>query len=201
VRSDLPSVSRAARFHARPPATRPSRPSRNPHRRQARRNDFELFRRAVEHCFGRADLRLANGRRRLDIHSHRMLEIDEIVVGVGISGDGVGRSGLAGRRIGQRDRLRRDRRRPAEGRVVKDRQIFGDCATGRRIKVLDLGDDAPSMRIGRDHAGVDCRGLDEAIFRAPTIYCGSRELNEVLEISSVALLRLPRVRVARVSAD
>ena len=43
--------------------------------------------------------------------------------------------------------------------------------------------------------------LDEAIFRAPTIYCGSRELNEVLEISSVALLRLPRVRVARVSAD
>jgi hypothetical protein len=149
----------------------------------------------------RADLRLANGRRRLDIHSHRMLEIDEIVVGVGISGDGVGRSGLAGRRIGQRDRLRRDRRRPAEGRVVKDRQIFGDCATGRRIKVLDLGDDAPSMRIGRDHAGVDCRGLDEAIFRAPTIYCGSRELNEVLEISSVALLRLPRVRVARVSAD
>jgi prolyl-tRNA editing enzyme YbaK/EbsC (Cys-tRNA(Pro) deacylase) len=43
--------------------------------------------------------------------------------------------------------------------------------------------------------------LDEAIFRAPTIYYGSRELNEVLEISSVALLRLPRVRVARVSAD
>jgi prolyl-tRNA editing enzyme YbaK/EbsC (Cys-tRNA(Pro) deacylase) len=43
--------------------------------------------------------------------------------------------------------------------------------------------------------------LDETIFRAPTIYCGSRELNEVLEISSVALLRLPRVRVARVSAD
>jgi prolyl-tRNA editing enzyme YbaK/EbsC (Cys-tRNA(Pro) deacylase) len=30
--------------------------------------------------------------------------------------------------------------------------------------------------------------LDEAIFRAPTIYGGSRELNEVLEISSVALL-------------
>ena len=43
--------------------------------------------------------------------------------------------------------------------------------------------------------------LDEAIFRAPMIYCGSPELTEVLEISSVALLRLPRVRVARVSAD
>src|ERR1700722_7819578 len=43
--------------------------------------------------------------------------------------------------------------------------------------------------------------LDGAIFRAPTIYCGSPELAEVLEISSVALLRLPRVRVARASAD
>jgi prolyl-tRNA editing enzyme YbaK/EbsC (Cys-tRNA(Pro) deacylase) len=43
--------------------------------------------------------------------------------------------------------------------------------------------------------------LDEAILQAPTIYCGSGELNAVLEISSVALLRLPRVRVARVSAD
>ena len=43
--------------------------------------------------------------------------------------------------------------------------------------------------------------LDEAIFRAPTIYCGSGELNVVLEISSVALLRLPRVKVAHVSAD
>jgi hypothetical protein len=43
--------------------------------------------------------------------------------------------------------------------------------------------------------------LDGGIFRAPTIYCGSRELNEVLEISSVPLLTLPRVRVARVSAD
>ena len=30
--------------------------------------------------------------------------------------------------------------------------------------------------------------LDEAIFRAPMIYCGSPELTEVLEISSVALL-------------
>ena len=43
--------------------------------------------------------------------------------------------------------------------------------------------------------------LDGAIFRAPMIYCGSPELTEVLEISSVALLTLPRVRVARVSAD
>jgi hypothetical protein len=61
---------------------------------QARRSDFELFGRAVEHHLGRADFGLANGRRRLDVHDHCMLQIDEIVVGIGITGDGVGRSGV-----------------------------------------------------------------------------------------------------------
>ena len=88
-----------------------------------------------------------------------MLQIDEVVVGIGITGDGVGRSGVAGGRIGRRDRLRLDRRRPAEGRVVQDRQIFRDCATGGRIEVFDLGDASPSMRVRHDHAGVDCEGL------------------------------------------
>jgi hypothetical protein len=50
---------------------------------QARRGDVELFSRAVEHRLGRADFGLTNGRRRLDVHDHRMLQIDEIVVGVG----------------------------------------------------------------------------------------------------------------------
>ena len=64
---------------------------------QARRSDVELFSRAVEHCFGRADFGLANGRRRLDVHDRRsMLQIDEVVGGIGITGDGVGRSGVAG---------------------------------------------------------------------------------------------------------
>jgi hypothetical protein len=46
---------------------------------QAQRSDFELFGRAVEHRLGRSDFRLANGHRRLDVHDHRMLEIDEVV--------------------------------------------------------------------------------------------------------------------------
>ena len=88
-----------------------------------------------------------------------MLQIDEVVVGIGITGEGVGRGCVAGRRIGRRDRLRLDRRRPAEGRVIENRQILCDCATGGRIEVFDLGDAAPSMRIGNNHAGVDCKGL------------------------------------------
>jgi hypothetical protein len=31
--------------------------------------------------------------------------------------------------------------------------------TSRRIEVFDLGDPTPSMRIGNNHAGVDCKGL------------------------------------------
>jgi hypothetical protein len=49
-------------------------------------------------------------------------------------------------------------RRP-EGRVIEDRQIFRDCATGGRIEVLDLGDASSSMRVRHDYIGVDREGL------------------------------------------
>jgi hypothetical protein len=70
----------------------------------ARQGEVELFSRSVEHGFGRANFRLANGCRRLDIHNHCMLQIDEIVVGVGITGDRVGPKRCSGRRIGWRIR-------------------------------------------------------------------------------------------------
>ena len=38
----------------------------------------------------------------------------------------VGRGCVAGRWIGRRDRLRLDRRRPAEGRIIENREIFGN---------------------------------------------------------------------------
>jgi hypothetical protein len=63
-----------------------------------------------------ADFGLTNRRRRLDVHDHRVLQVDEIVVGVGVDCGSVGRSRGAGRRIGRRDRLRLDWRRAAEGR-------------------------------------------------------------------------------------
>ena len=74
---------RAARSLARPPATRASRPSRSPRRRPAAPAETEPFARAVEHRAWPRHFGLANGRRRLDVHDHRMLEIDEVVVGVG----------------------------------------------------------------------------------------------------------------------
>ena len=103
-----------------------------PIRDQARRSEVELFSRSVEHGFGRANFRLANGCRRLDIQNHGMLQIDEVIVGIGITGDRVGRSSVAGHRIGWGDHLRLDRRRPAEGRIIEDRQLFCDRAARSR---------------------------------------------------------------------
>jgi hypothetical protein len=54
---------------------------------------------AIEQRLGRPDFRLPDGRRRLDVDDHRMLEIDAIIVGIGINGGGVGFSHVAGRRI------------------------------------------------------------------------------------------------------
>ena len=127
VRSDLSIISHAARIRARPPANQSLGRAVTCIGDQARRSDFELFGGAVEHRLGRADFGLANGRRRLDVHNHRRLEIDEIVVGIGVDRRLVGRGCVAGRWIGRRDRLRLDRRRFAEGRVIEDRRYSATC--------------------------------------------------------------------------
>ena len=117
-----PSVSRAAPSRARPPATQSSRPSRNPHRRPG-----ATGRRRTVRPYGRASSWLRrpppdDGRRRLDVHDHRVLQVNEIIVGVGVDGRSRRPPPYSGRRIGWRDRLRLDRRRPAEGRVIENRR-------------------------------------------------------------------------------
>ena len=81
-----PTLSRAARCRARPPASPASRPSHSRRRRQERRLDVELLGRAVEHRLGRGDFGLANGRRHLDVHDHRMLQVNETSIGVRVDG-------------------------------------------------------------------------------------------------------------------
>jgi hypothetical protein len=41
---------------------------------QARRLEIEPLGGAIDHRLGRADFRLANDRRRLDVHDHRVLQ-------------------------------------------------------------------------------------------------------------------------------
>ena len=117
-----------------------------------------------------------------------MLQIDEVVVGIGITGDGVGRSGVAGGRIGRRDHLGLDGRRPAERSIVQHRQIFRDRATGRRIKIFDLGDASPSMCVRHDDAGVDCESL-----RLPRSFpsCSARDYGLEELAQEIALAKPP----------
>ena len=127
-----------------------------------------------------------------------MLQIDEIVVGVGITGDRVGRrSGVAGRRIGWRDHLRaRPWRRPAEGRIIEDRQIFCYCAARSRIEVLDLGDASPSMRVRHDDTGVDREGFapdDPFLHAAP--HNGLEQLAQKIAFTETAVAVLGKGRM------
>ena len=113
-----------------------------------------------------------------------MLQIDEIVVGVGITGDRVGRSGVAGRRIGWRDHLWLDRRCPAEGRIIQHRKIFCYCAARSRNEIFDLGDASPSMRVRNDYTGVDRESFaahDPFLHAAP--HHGLEQLAQKIAIS------------------
>ena len=100
---------------------------------QARRGDVELFGRTVKHRLGRADLCLTNSRRRLYVHGHRGLEIDKVVVGIGVDSGSVGRSRVASDWIGRRDRLRLDRRRPAESCIVENPKDIRPAVLSQRI--------------------------------------------------------------------
>ncbi len=121
------SVSHGVRSHAHPPANRPSRPSRSPHRRPGVTGDVELFSRAGEHCFGRADFawRMAVAASKADDDNGR-LQVHEIVAGIGITGDGIGRGSIAGRRMGRRDPSARPaspRRTPRRPRPTDIRRL------------------------------------------------------------------------------
>jgi hypothetical protein len=103
---------------------------------QARGRDVELLGRAIDHRLGSCDSRRVNGRRRLDIHERCVLQVDKIVVGIGVEGRRVGRSRVTGSRVGGRYGLQLGRRRRPVGRIIQNRKKLRDDPTGRRIEVL-----------------------------------------------------------------
>jgi hypothetical protein len=105
--------ARAVRSRARRPAI--ARVSR-----QTGWSDFELIGRAVDHRPGRADLGLSNGRCRLDVHDHRILQVDEVLVGMGVDGGAVGR-GVATGRNAQTAAIRRRLGEPVKSTLERGR--------------------------------------------------------------------------------
>ena len=125
-----------------------------------------------------------------------MLEIDKVVVGIGVDGRRVGRGRVASRRIGRRDRLRLDRRRAAEGRIVENRKILRDRPIGRRIKVLDLGHAAPAMGVSHDDACIDCEGFapDDPFLDAARHH-GLEQLAQEIALAETAMAVLGKRRM------
>src|SRR5262245_61141832 len=84
----------------------------------------EAFLGAAVHRLRRADLRLTNGARGLDVDDHSELHIDEIVVGVGEKRRSSHRTGPLGSRVGRRYELRRHLAGSTEGRVIEGCQVL-----------------------------------------------------------------------------
>ncbi len=67
----------------------------------------------LDHPLGRGHLGLADRRARLDIHDHRIVEVDQVVDGVAEVDAVALRPGIVGRRKYRRNALRLNRRRAA----------------------------------------------------------------------------------------
>ena len=90
---------------------------------------------AVDHGACRADLGLADRAARLDIDDDGMVEVDQVVGGVGEEGMPLQRAGPLRRGIGPRDELRLDLAGRAPGGLVQRVEILPHRAAGRRHRL------------------------------------------------------------------
>ena len=79
---------------------------------------------AADHRLRRADLRLTNSARGLNVNDHSELHINEVVVGVGEKSRSAHRPRPLRGRIRRRDELRRDVARRAKGGIIEGCQTF-----------------------------------------------------------------------------
>jgi len=123
------------------------------------RPEAEALLRPVEHGAGRADFGLPDGTAGLDIDDDGVVEIDQIVGGIGEEGVTLQGPGPLRRRIGARDELRLDLAGRAPGGFVERVEILADRApcAGEIVPVDRLGSfrGALLVRIGLDQAGID----------------------------------------------
>jgi hypothetical protein len=93
--------------------------------------EIEAFHRTFDHAPCGKDLGLPDRRGRFNIDDDRVLDIDQIVGGIGEEGLPAMGSSPARRRIGRRDELGCDLARSAEGCVIENCQILLDRTSCR----------------------------------------------------------------------
>ena len=131
------------------------------------RIEVETVHRPLDHALGRGHLDLADGGDRLDVHDDAMVEVDEVVGGIGEERLPAMGAHPARRRIGGRDELRRHLGRVAECRVIQHGQILVDRAARHlRRQALGAFDALLAAGIGLDQADVDGKAVavDETLF-------------------------------------
>ena len=87
------------------------------------RIEVETVDRPLDHALGRGHLGLADGGGRLDVHDDPMVDVDEVVGGIGEERLAPMCARPARRRVGGRDELRRDRGRGAERRLARQHGV------------------------------------------------------------------------------
>src|SRR5258707_6367180 len=127
--------------------------------REPLRLDIEALLCPLNHRLRCADLRLADGTRRFDIHDDANLHIDQIIIGICEKCWSPHRAGPLGGRIGRRDELRSYFGGSAESRVVEACHILlHRSACGLRIALLDplrAWDRPLLVAVLRDQARID----------------------------------------------
>ena len=117
--------------------------------RETLRLQAKRLRGSSDHRLGRRDFRLAHGGGGLDVDDDRALEVDQIVVAIGVAGrTASGRSPARGG-IDRRDEFRCDVGRGTERGIVEHRQILVQGASGvLRVKLRGCGYAMLTMGIG-----------------------------------------------------
>ena len=111
-----------------------------------------------------------------------MVEIDQIVGGVGEECLTAMRTGPARRRVSWRDELRRHLSRGSEGGIIEHGEVLIDRATGRLgFRSLRSFDALLSACIGFDQAGIDGKALtaDQALIHAAAQDCLEQTAHQV----------------------
>jgi len=153
----------------------------------------------LDHPFGGGHLGLAHRRARLDIHDHRIVDVDQVIGGVAEVGAVTVRLSIAGRRIDRRNALGLNRRCAAEKGVVEYGEILLDgtpCRTSAKtLRSLDIG---LPVGLGPDQAGIDSKAVtaDQSFLNAAP-HGGFEQLAEQITLTEASMPVLRKGRVIR----
>ena len=145
--------------------------------------------RSLDHPLGCSNLRLAHCRARLDIHDHRIVDVDQVIGGVAEIGAPAVRRGIARRWIDRRDALGLDRSCATKDCIIKNGEVLLDGTPpqigGKALRSFDIG---LPIGFGPDQAGIDSETVasDQSFIDAAP-HGGLEQLAEQITLTKAAM--------------